>query len=890
MRKLGSVILLIIMVLSVIPAIASDFQPLEDGDEEEDITVNVSGTRGTIKNESVTFTSGGSTVSGHLYYEATKTGLPTVVFGVGYTAQITDLFDSSNYGWLAEDLAVKGYAILVVRYWANYENPMELLNLSGDYSLWVNQTRDAVTALKTNAITGATVNTQALVDPARIALGGHSIGGAVSIVSGAQDRRIKAVFVLSPQNYAGMPRMNNFIDEMSPVPIQLQVGELDLFGGVATVQQSYNAASQPREMVSYRYGTYEGFTDLGSFENIDIDDDYIPDLLKPILQSNPVSTKQQDMSKNYTSAFLDYYLKNTEGFAFKEDLSIPYVYYNPPLPPVEYPDIWHATVTHQGLDTIFHHASTSPGTLDFANGDSITIRARITPKGIWEQGVKATLIFPEGGEESYDMEFNDDYDISAGYFYVTVLDIPISHTLGTVRVNITAKDYDDLVHTYDLLTFVIMTSSGSPVIEDISTSPDPIVPDATITFTFTTSDPEGDAIAYYSIDFGDGSTSGWVGSNDITHVFAESGQYILRAYVKDDKAAESEEELITTVASNPPVAELDVDSSVKEGNELELDASGSSDEDGDSLDYFFTFGDGVETGWVDSPKAYHRYDETGEVTVSVKVMDEWGRESTVVEAAVTVKENSGDSPLSSVTSSSGFPLIILIVVMIIILGGFFLLRGEEDEDELKEGAGPDGKPSPDAPTGKGPGKKLGEGIPVARSVRKKGEEGKPVPGPEGRRKRPPAGEGRAEEKLPRPVSSTRSRERMDDRKAPRQVDGAPPVLFQDKQPQREQPQREQPQREQPQREQPQREQPQREQPQREQPQEEPDGEPEIDAPPIEEENWDDLDDEEETYDGEGDDSEGSGEDDSEEYGGDVWEDEDFAIPVALKEKLKKESQ
>ncbi|MCK4614574.1 MAG: hypothetical protein KAU14_07215, partial [Thermoplasmata archaeon] len=45
-------------------------------------------------------------------------------------------------------------------------------------------------------------------------------------------------------------------------------------------------------------------------------------------------------------------------------------------------------------------------------------------------------------------------------------------------------------------------------------------------------------------------------------------------------------------------------------------------------------------------------------------------------------------------------------------------------------------------------------------------------------------------------------------------------------------------------------------------------EPEVDAPPVKEESWDEAVKEE----------------------GDIWEDEDFAIPVALKEKLKKESE
>ncbi len=918
------------MILSILPATASN---ISDADEfvEDSLAVNVQGTRATIRNESVTFNSGGAVIPGHLYYEAGSTQQPTVIFGVGYTAQVTGLYNSSNYGWLATELADNGYTVLVVRYWANYENPMELLNLTDDYSLWVTQTKDAVTAMKTGAIVGSSVNTVSIVDPTRIALGGHSIGGAVSIVAGAQDRRIKAVFALSPQNYAGQPRMNSFIDEMSPSPVQLQVGEADIFGGVATVQQSYNAASSPKQMVSYRYGTYSGFTDLGKVQNISIDDvpSAIKDALEPILQVNPLSTKQHEMSVKYTRGFLDYYLRNdATGFDFQSDYSEGYVI-GGPFPPPPIPDVWHATVSNDGLDVIFNDVSTTPLELDFEIGNTITVRARITPRGIWEERVEAILTFPEGVQESFTMIYNDAYDTSAGDFFVDI-EVPITHTLGTVKVNITATDSEDWTYTYDLLSFELTTNSEPPVIDSFTISPDQMIPGETITFTISASDPTGDAIAFYFIDFGDGTNSGWVETSTITHEYTESGIMDIRVKAMDEKAAVSAEYPKDKKVSTPPEADLKVDSTVKEGNELELDASGSSDQDGDGLWYFFDYGDGIDSGWTTSSKEGHRYDETGEVTVSLTVRDDWGIESEVVTATVTVKENKGDSAISAVTSSSGFPILIVIVVIFIILGGIFLLREEEEDTTTKGtehkpsslgdgkrkkkmkvpvnkmatkdgekqigpqgprgGKGmPPGKPSQDtksedkASPGKRPMGKPGErtisspkpkegkkrpmgGIPPGRADQSKSAlpqllkektSGMPITGKSGIKP-----SGSESEELARPVTITATEKPTEgDAPAPTEkMDTAisdsekqeVPLTQKGPQIQTQIPK-------------------------------EPKGEPEIDAPPIEEENWDDFSD--------GDDH-GTEDDDSDESGdqGNEWEDEDFAIPVALKEKLQKESE
>ncbi|MCK4614215.1 MAG: PKD domain-containing protein, partial [Thermoplasmata archaeon] len=587
MKNAGlAIFIFTLMFLSVVPV------SLAGNSDEADAVLpgpDASGSRaGGVNNESVTFKSGDCDVPANLYYPSSGSNLPAVVFGVGYAAHITSLFESSNYGWLGEGLASRGYVVLVVRYCANYSDYMDLINIAYDYSLWVNETRDAVTALIEGNLVGASVPTSDIVDAKRVALGGHSIGGAVSIVSGALDRRVKCVFVMSPQNFAGTPRMNDHIDDISPVPIQLQVGEEDMLVGVTTVQQSYDAASIPKEIVKYRYGTYEGFTDLGKIENIEVGDlpSAIREVIRPYIQENPLSTKQHAMSINFTRGFLDYYLENEQSFNIKEDYSEDFVIPGVPpvVPPTPVTDVWHATVAHEGLDDIFHGLSALPEILDYSEGDEINLRARITPRGIYETGVKAVLTFPEGTVENYDMAFNDDYDTSAGDFRRT-LNIPITHDLGTVQVIINATNDKGHTYTSDPIYFTLTTTSDKPVINSVDITPSPMVPGEVITFTVSASDKDG--IAYYSFDFGNGTKTGWIESNTAAHTYKESGHYTIRIRVKDSKAQESNDEVIPATVSHRPVAKLKVDSSVHKGEAVDFDASASSDEDGDDLEYFF---------------------------------------------------------------------------------------------------------------------------------------------------------------------------------------------------------------------------------------------------------------------------------------------------------------
>lgn len=85
-----------------------------------------------------------------------------------------------------------------------------------------------------------------------------------------------------------------------------------------------------------------------------------------------------------------------------------------------------------------------------------------------------------------------------------------------------------------------------------------------------------------------------------------------------------DEENILINGNNPPVAKIESVTEARIGMELTFDASDSSDLDGDSLEYYWDFGDGNQEAGVE---VGHSYIEVGSYTVVLQVVDFWGATS-----------------------------------------------------------------------------------------------------------------------------------------------------------------------------------------------------------------------------------------------------------------------
>ncbi|UCH43391.1 MAG: dienelactone hydrolase family protein [Dehalococcoidales bacterium] len=81
----------------------------------------------------------------------------------------------------------------------------------------------------------------------KVALVGHSFGGAVAIMAGTMSNRVKAVVGLSSQT-AGAQRAN----ELSPIPLLLIHGDRDQNLPARCSQDIYNWAGEPKELVIYK--------------------------------------------------------------------------------------------------------------------------------------------------------------------------------------------------------------------------------------------------------------------------------------------------------------------------------------------------------------------------------------------------------------------------------------------------------------------------------------------------------------------------------------------------------------------------------------------------------------------------------------------------------------
>lgn len=176
---------------------------------------------------------------------------------------------------------------------------------------------------------------------------------------------------------------------------------------------------------------------------------------------------------------------------------------------------------------------------------------------------------------------------------------------------------------------------------ELSVSPDPsnrppsavlsfeLVDASTVLFNASgSSDPDGDPLEFFFL-FGDGSSWGWTSSPLATHIY-EKGSYECVVMVRDRAeyggACAAVAFNITGGPPRPgnraPVASLSLSAvRVRAGQAVTADASGSSDPDGETLEYRFDWGDGNATDWSPSMTASHAYARPGSYNVTLSVRD-----------------------------------------------------------------------------------------------------------------------------------------------------------------------------------------------------------------------------------------------------------------------------
>jgi uncharacterized repeat protein (TIGR01451 family) len=144
-----------------------------------------------------------------------------------------------------------------------------------------------------------------------------------------------------------------------------------------------------------------------------------------------------------------------------------------------------------------------------------------------------------------------------------------------------------------------------------------------IVFSAALSTDYDGTISSYYFDFGDGSNSGWISNPTVTHQYTDGTiVYSVSLKVRDDDNDECINVPTTEILINnrKPVPALYVEKTyVKTLDEVIFNASESYDLDGSSLEYFFDFGDGSNSSWVNEPRITHVY-ITGTQIYEMKLM------------------------------------------------------------------------------------------------------------------------------------------------------------------------------------------------------------------------------------------------------------------------------
>ncbi len=156
------------------------------------------------------------------------------------------------------------------------------------------------------------------------------------------------------------------------------------------------------------------------------------------------------------------------------------------------------------------------------------------------------------------------------------------------------------------------------------------------------SDPDG-TIAFYSVSFGDGHSTGFMTTPTASHAY-KTGTFTATLYVQDNGGASAVQTTTITVINIPPVASF---THACNGLTCSFDASGTVDPDGSIHSYLWTFSDGSAGSGV---TAIRQFPAAGTYVVTLTVFDNSG-EKTVVSQTISIANNV--PPIAAFTEACG---------------------------------------------------------------------------------------------------------------------------------------------------------------------------------------------------------------------------------------------
>ncbi|UCE73840.1 MAG: PKD domain-containing protein, partial [Methanomassiliicoccales archaeon] len=280
------------------------------------------------------------------------------------------------------------------------------------------------------------------------------------------------------------------------------------------------------------------------------------------------------------------------------------------------------------------------------NPSEVTIEVRAKPYAILFADTTIiyagqTVLF--NGSQSYDedgtvVEYDYDFGDGSSSGWNPHSEIPHSYTSpGQYLASLTVRD-DDGDESENPAEVTIYVRAVPTAV--LSAAPTTIYKGESVLFDASLSTDEGGTIVEYYFDYGDNYFSGWISSPTRTHFYNTGGYYTayLTVMDNDDDVSVNLAEVVIQVKAKP-TADLSVSSiTIYKGENITFNASQSTDEGGTILSYYFNFGDGQNSSWIQTPNATHQYDTPGEYTAYLRVMDDDGDISeNLVEVVIEVK-------------------------------------------------------------------------------------------------------------------------------------------------------------------------------------------------------------------------------------------------------------
>lgn len=269
------------------------------------------------------------------------------------------------------------------------------------------------------------------------------------------------------------------------------------------------------------------------------------------------------------------------------------------------------------------------------DGAQVADTATVQINGV-NQAPLAVISGPSSGQVGEPLAFSGgnsrDSDGSiVGYAWnfgdgTSVSGVNVSHTYsqaGSYEVSLTVTDNSGLTGS-STITVQISEVVKTPPIAAIN-GPGSGTVSEPLSFDGTGSKDKDGQIVSYTWDFGDGTTgSGF----SVSHTYTVTGTYQVTLTVLDNDGLSAQVAQTVTIdelvqLQLPPNVSLFAPAAGLVGLSLTFDASGSSDPDGQIVDYTWNFGDGVIQGGL-LITSTHSYSQAGVYTVTLTLTDNDG--------------------------------------------------------------------------------------------------------------------------------------------------------------------------------------------------------------------------------------------------------------------------